>query len=187
MKHEIQNNENTQLCAECGGKCCKHYGGFYHPSDFDTVDLEPLSTLIDEGGISIDWYNCADGSRGYFLRARHVGGGVIDPSFGGQCVHLTETGCDLPFEKRPYGCRRLVPSEGSVCKEGSYKKLEAWHDWEPYMDILVMLEDKYSDSLTISGNPADEFKELLQNFFFLLDPDELNLFLLDPGELNSNR
>jgi len=143
---EIKNNENKELCAKCGGKCCKTYAGAYHPDDFnheltdawlqdllkkgnpDDFNRELtdawLQDLLKKGNhaypdgkailVSIDWVEgVKDGpdGRGYFLRPRHVDGDIVDPSWGANCYHLTETGCDLSFDERPWRCKVKEPSE----------------------------------------------------------------------------
>jgi len=60
--------------------------------------------------------------------------GLCDPSWGGQCVHLTGDGCALPWESRPTVCRSLEPrAEGSGnCVDHSGSKETAPIVWLPY-------------------------------------------------------
>lgn len=145
---KIENNENTAVCAKCGGKCCKHYGGLFHPKDFEEITEEALIKLIDKGDISIDWLEPEDfgyGQKIYFLRMRHVDAAVIDPAFMGTCVHLTPTGCDLPFDQRAYGCRSLQVDDNMNCSAGCYDKYEAAGDWLCYQDELKLITKHYMD------------------------------------------
>lgn len=138
----IQNNENKDTCTKCGGKCCKSLGGFFHPNDIgvDNITKDDLINFIKRGDVSIDWFE-GDDDNLYFLRMRNQRANIIDPSWGGVCCHWTPNGCSIPFEKRPYGCKRLVPNQSGKCTEGSYAKYECGHDWLPYNDILQEIED----------------------------------------------
>lgn len=49
--------ESKSLCQKCGGECCKTMGCHFAPSDFEEISLEYLSKKIDEGYISIDWWD----------------------------------------------------------------------------------------------------------------------------------
>ena len=146
---KIENNENPSVCAKCGGKCCKHYGGFFHPKDFEEITEEALIKAIDKGDISIDWLEPDEDfgydQKIYFLRMRHVDSAVIDPAFMGQCVHLTPTGCDLPFDQRAYGCKSLEVDDGMNCSKGCYDKYSAAGDWLAYQDELKALMRHYED------------------------------------------
>ena len=145
----VKNNENT-ICTKCRGRCCKILPGFFHPEDIgEDINKENLKDFIDRGDVSIDWYEDIysehfEDDRGYFLRMRIKASPVVDPAFGGECIHLTETGCTLPFEQRPYGCRALTPrtSPNGHCT-GAYMKLECAKDWDKYHSIIAELVDDY--------------------------------------------
>lgn len=140
----IPNNENKQICSKCGGKCCKSYAGAYHPSDFgENLNIEYIEKLLTKrNDISIDCFeNPSDGNKyGYFLRPRHVGGDIVDMSWGAPCIHLTETGCELPFDERPYGCRKLDPKN---CSETNKEENYLW--WKKYWKELDTLRETYDD------------------------------------------
>lgn len=156
---EIKNNENKELCAKCGGKCCKTYAGAYHPDDFNHELTDAWLQDLLEGNhaypdgkpilVSIDWAEgVKDGpdGRGYFLRPRHAGGDIVDPSWGAECYHLTETGCDLSFDERPWRCKLKEPSEcftWFTSKPGTSEKGESMEAWRPYWDKLHKLCLKY--------------------------------------------
>jgi len=88
---------------------------------------------------SIDWYEGAeetDGKDYYFIRpaidykpmleilkktkidmknsfmVKRFKNLIFDPSFGGRCIFLTESGCKLSEELRPDACKRLKAKEG---------------------------------------------------------------------------
>ena len=138
----IQNNENKDTCTKCGGRCCKSLGGFFHPNDIgvDNITKDDLINFIKRGDVSIDWLE-GDDDNLYFLRMRNQRANIIDPSWGGVCCHWTPNGCNIPFEKRPHGCKRLIPNPSGNCIEGCYDKYECGHDWIPYNDILQEIED----------------------------------------------
>ena len=152
----IKNNENPEVCSKCGGKCCKNYAGAYHPNDFDELKtIEDFERILIDGKISIDWYEYEGtiDSQGYFLRPRHVGGDVIDPSYGERCIHLTDTGCELSFDERPYFCRKLEPRESTECGEADSKRGYA-EAWSKYCDILSKLRLKYDKQTFTGEKPA---------------------------------
>lgn len=150
---EVQNNENRTVCAACGGKCCKNYGGLCHPDDIHCdgdmdVAYKNIKQMLDSGMYSIDWLEACEESKWedvYFIRMRHVGSEVVDPAYHGKCVNLTPTGCKLPFEERAYGCKSLIPNENRACGEGTYTKYDAAEDWMPYQEILKKLKSEYPE------------------------------------------
>lgn len=163
--------ENKQLCKECGGNCCKRMGCHYSPDDFKEITYESLKKEIEKGFISIDWWEgnpFENGStdeidRVYFLRIRHKDSEIVDPSWGGECILLTDDGCPLSYEERPKGARLLEPSEYNCISH--YDKRQAARDWYKYNDILYKLvedfdcyeEDKEPDVLTALKNVLDSF------------------------------
>jgi Fe-S-cluster containining protein len=95
-----------KLCKICKGKCCKRSAGVYLPTEL-TITKEAILNLLQKGKHAID----KDDSTAtiYFIRPRHVNKDSIDFSWEGTCIHLTDTGCSLPQEQKPYQCRTLVP------------------------------------------------------------------------------
>lgn len=152
--------ENKELCSECGGICCKAMGCHFSPDDFESITYETLKNKIDEGYISIDWWegdptdnNILD--RAYILRIRNVSAPIVDPSFGGICSLLTSSGCPFPFKERPKGARALIPSsEGCILE---YTKRQCAIDWIPYTNILERLYQEYESAL----NEQDVWKFFL--------------------------
>ena len=127
--------ERPDLCARCGGDCCQGTPGASSPSDFFNADgkfdqdqllevlgsgdwviahwdSDPRQTYDDYGNELID----LDDQVGSVYYPRPQFKNKSDdlyedrwPWDGDGCNFLTETGCKLTFEKRPYGCRTLVP------------------------------------------------------------------------------
>ena len=121
-------------------------GCHYSPDDFSDLSFEGLKKEIDKGYISIDWWDYLEFEgkeyeRGYFLRVRNEYAPIVDPSWGGVCILLTEDGCPLSFEERPKGARLLIPSVNK-CKS-LYTKEDCCIDWIKYHDILEELHDYY--------------------------------------------
>lgn len=140
--------ENKAICKKCQGKCCKAYAGIAYPADFDK-DLRPMiiakriATALKSGQWAIDYWEGdlkgIDCPR--FIRPAHKNapGKLIDPSWGGECIFLTESGCKLEYTDRPYGCRNLEPITDN-CKyhgiESNDQKEDAALVWIPYQDII---------------------------------------------------
>lgn len=145
MSNTVQTFAKTEQCNICRGACCKHMGCHFSPRDFKEISFESLKAEIEtKGYISIDWWeNWEDGPE-YFLRMRNVGGDIIDPSWGGVCVLLTENGCPLSFEERPLGARALQPrfTYDGPC-ESYYTKEDCKNEWKQYSDILRELVDYF--------------------------------------------
>ena len=148
----------TEMCAECGGYCCKHMGCHYSPADFSDLSFEALKSQIEKGRISIDWW-VSGGTREYYLRARHVGEPVVKGSWGGRCVNLTDTGCSLSWEERPLGGKALKPQDrlGGGCTT-SYSKEQCKDDWKPYTVVLEELVKYFGEE---KASPFAEMMEAL--------------------------
>lgn len=141
----IETYKATEQCKICKGNCCKHMACHYAPSDFKDLPFEGLKAEIEKGKISIDWWEIFEGPE-YYLRARHIGEPVVDPSYGGICVNLTETGCSLSWEERPLGAKALKPreNESEECYT-SYGKRRCKNDWKPYSHILKELVEYFEE------------------------------------------
>jgi hypothetical protein len=147
---------NKEVCAQCGGKCCKSMGCQFSPKDFKDLTFEGLKKEIDKGYISIDWWDGnpfeddRDIRKGYYLRIRNLNKSktgkapIVDASWGGVCCLLTDKGCPFTFEQRPHGAKMLMPGDtvDEGCTEG-YSKQHCARDWYEYDDILSQLEDYY--------------------------------------------
>jgi len=74
-----------------------------------------VKKALATGKIAIDWWE-SDGPI-YFLRpaTKDKVGVVYDPSWGGQCIFLTPTGCELSKRERPEFCKRVEPNENGDC------------------------------------------------------------------------
>jgi hypothetical protein len=110
------------------------------------ITYKNLINLLNTGRYSIDWWEAFElngkAVNGYYIRARHVNKGIIDPSFGGVCALLTDNGCSLCYEDRPKGGRFLISDVMLNCKT-EYEKFDSAKDWSKYWDILNKLFDKF--------------------------------------------
>ena len=138
------NNENSKLCSDCGGSCCSHSPGIFSPGDFGNTGRqigEKLRAAIAGGLAVFDyWEPDRDLPQTFYPRPpiKDVSQ-LVHPAFGGACALLSEAGCRLEFEKRPFGCRDLKPSSGFPvgCEsESGSLKLEEVRLWRPYQRII---------------------------------------------------
>ena len=147
----ICKNVNVQVCAKCGGACCKKCGCHFSPEDFEEISFEFLKKELEKGYISIDSvpgetiYQLLDV---YILRARNQGASVVDLGYRrSPCILLTDTGCKLDYSHRPAGGRLLIPvvefhhdpeSMTKKCKS-TYNIKDCCYEWLPYQGILRRL------------------------------------------------
>lgn len=133
----------TEICAACGGKCCKRLPGAVYPSDIEPTTAGAIATLLKTGKYVVDWWegdprglswdNPDRVDVGYFIRPATVGCTRIeDPSWGGICTFLGTRGCKLEFGSRPLGCRMLEPRADKDCECHGFDKLHATMAWLPY-------------------------------------------------------
>jgi len=157
---------NRLPCEKCGGVCCKRMPCHLSPDDIKGgVSYETLSALLDTGDYAINWWEsyqpdgleydvdkaCEDPNydpppyyHGYYIRARVDGADIVDPSWGGRCVLLTDSGCSLTFEDRPKGGRMVIASEKGIgyCIS-EYTKEKSVDDWWKYHNLLETLSEEY--------------------------------------------
>lgn len=94
-----------------------------------------------------------NGKNGYDVfyvrpRLKNAKEKLIDRSWGGECINLTESGCSLTFENRPTICRQLVPSKNyPYCKpEGEgFTKEDCVAVWIPYQELLEKIIDEHRE------------------------------------------
>lgn len=148
LEEKLQTNENYEVCSECQGACCKSMGCHYSPKDFIKVDIKSLRKVLDEGNTSIDWWEGDifnnEKDRTYYLRMRNKNSRIVDASWGGECILLTEEGCSLSFPNRPKGGRDLIPKTESGHCITEYSKEDCCKEWYPYQSILEFLVGIYS-------------------------------------------
>lgn len=113
--------ENKEICAKCGGICCKKSGCDCSSKDFESIKFKALLETLNSGKYSItsycDFYPTKDGYKNIpflYLRARNEGKGVVDLlSFKTRCANLGENGCEFSADERPSGGKKLNSQEKS--------------------------------------------------------------------------
>ena len=153
------------ICKKCGGRCCQGLGCYISPHDLLSISKDSIRNLIDESQcISIDWWDgnpetgTNSGEKSFFLRIKNKNSFVVDPSFGGICSILTDSGCPLNFAYRPKGARELIPDSSDKSCHIGYSKQECAIDWLPYNDILEELCKEYMDKKDCTINALLDFK-----------------------------
>ena len=143
---------NSRACSKCTDPCCKRLPGITLPRDWGDDMEEQLIKAFQSGKYAIDWYE--DEPPLYFVRpAIKTAEGLYDPSWGGECIFLTTTGCELEPEKRPSGCILLEPrkEENGKCVAHDASKKESGLLWLPYENIIhkaalaVLGKEKWTD------------------------------------------
>lgn len=135
-----------ELCAKCKGRCCKVMSGQATADQFCAPYKELLEACVQEalesGQWVVDWWD-ADPPV-YYLRPRHKGTqGLRDPSWGGECIFLTDTGCELSFPERPTACQLLMPKEDGCVK--GISKYDAAATWLPYQKQIMLALNKLGE------------------------------------------
>lgn len=159
MKVKKINYTDEELCAACQGACCKYYAGSALPDDFESISVSALTELLSSGKWALDAWD-GDPREGmsiydeaYFIRPAHTNaiGKVIDISSGGVCVFLTPTGCELPSDKRPAGCRMLKPGKDRCVPIGATSR-EAAIAWLPHTRALLEAANRAENILNKNNN-----------------------------------
>lgn len=187
----IPNNENKEICAKCGGQCCKNCGCGFSTKDFKgEITKEKILRLLETGAVSVDWWEgdpredlaphledyyipkYADKektSRGYFLRIKNIKANTYDPAFFGTCILLKEDGCPIDFEHRPYQGKALIPKDDNMFLGGffitcdsDYSKQECALEWFQYYDILDQLKYECEDSYELKDNAVEIIISILE-------------------------
>lgn len=140
----MKNNESPNVCIPCGGKCCKALPGSCAPEDFKDLSYAGLKAVLLEGKYQIDYTIQGGNPLYYYIRPRTIQDKdkLLSASWGGQCILLTDTGCSLNFEERPYQCKTLVPkndTQKSCEQPKGVTKITTAVLWRPYQGILKQI------------------------------------------------
>lgn len=163
--------ESTELCAACGGACCKANGCSLAPEDMlreleiwragmepgreedtenpGTVDMGKLEAWLLESDCAVDSFTGQEGLC-YYIRMRHKCFTFIGVDAMGECVALTDRGCSLPYERRPKGGRCLEGRQDRHCRQ-HYTQVQMEADWRPYQRQLREIWDRWHDRLKEEG------------------------------------
>ena len=150
-------NVNSEICAECGGDCCKRCGCHFSPDDFAEISFYFLKKEIEKGYISIGLLD-RDTSYAdvgiYFLRIRNQNAPIVDLGYkSSPCILLTETGCKLPYHQRPTGGKLLIPSANVQTFFGEQRRTcfslygieKCSYEWKPHQAVLYDLAQYFKD------------------------------------------
>lgn len=175
--------ENKNLCAKCGGKCCKKCGCDYFVSDFNVINKNKLLEVLSTGNVSIvallNFKLLPNGHKAVvpflYLRARNKDRDVIDLfSIKKECSMLNPTGCSYSLENRPGGGVNLIPSEDG-CRPHK-DQLKEMMKWGMYQNILSKLVKRYtgkSVDTILKENIEQVFIDVLTKNFDGVSPLEI--------------
>ena len=130
------------ICSACGGKCCKAIPGCYMPDDFADPKKDSIKAAIDSGKVAIDcWEGDPTGGKrefAYFLRPPTIEiSNLLDKSWGAACKFVDTSGCTLPIDDKPTGCKLLEPHIGQgTCQSHGGSMRDASIAWLPYTDLI---------------------------------------------------
>jgi Fe-S-cluster containining protein len=118
---------NKEICAACGGYCCKKMPAPYVPKDILRI-FGSVEAAVASGKVGIDSFPLD--TPGYYMRPKTIGvESLADFSLSGVCVFLSEKGCSLPREQMPTLCKNVEPKPGLRCddhlRRGNYNYLAA--------------------------------------------------------------
>lgn len=161
---KILNNENHEVCSNCGGKCCINSGCSIIPKDFKSypnITEDDIMIALASGYVVIDSTN-----HGYFLRMRGIysKSDTFYDTYLSSCVALTDNGCRFKFENRPFGGRLLRPQKDTQCYKGSYEFRRVGLAWKNYQKIL---EDITLDSIENKSEFIDKIVKYKEENFDL--------------------
>ena len=163
----VEINENTEVCKNCGGICCKKSGCDYWPSDLPDKTYKGILKFLENGKVSIVAMMNFKRINGklcnfpfLYLRERNTGRDVVDLlSMKTPCSNLTEHGCSYTYEERPSGGKNLTPSKDGLCypKEDNLQKVL---EWSPYQKQLEKIVKRYT-GLSIDKKIKEDVVTLL--------------------------
>lgn len=159
--------ENKNICAKCGGMCCKKSGCDYFVSDFKDMSTSYLENFLKQGHASIVALLNVDELNGKYIiepllmiRARNKGRDIIDlVSMKTECMSLTENGCKFDITKRPSGGATFLPKEDGFCEETVSKLAEA-RKFIPYQKTLQRLVKRFT-GMTYEAKIKEDVENLI--------------------------
>ncbi len=138
---------NTSICTDCGGKCCQKCPGIARPDDFGPVETlqATLESYLRTGFWAVDWWEGDPRENGDLSCVRYIRPAIVGhkgetrhPAWGGTCIlWSSDNGCSLPFNRRPYECRNLIPAAGGRENCHGINKKETVLTWTPFQSQIV--------------------------------------------------
>ena len=180
--------ENKELCAKCGGICCKKGGCQYSPTDFESLKFEYLYEQLQAGYISIvcvvDFVNLKGkliANPMLYVKSRNEGRPIIDLlSMRTKCSALTDTGCMYDFKNRPSGGKNLIPGGTPDKCYPEIHPLEFIKMWQPQQQVLRKLVKRINGRTVEAQLEIDTynlFKDVLARKFDGIAPEEIENIL----------
>ena len=139
----VKTNITPEMCQKCKGACCKRMGceiaprqviGISKTNSIET-NTDIILKILRTGIVSVDWW-IGECDNEYYLRMRNKNAPVIDPSWGGECMCLTETGYMLDAHYRPLAGLELTCEECNgefrPKDNGHYTKESCKDEWLEY-------------------------------------------------------
>lgn len=164
--------ENKNICAKCGGICCKKCGCDYFVSDIESFKIDALEKLLATNHVSIvaalGFKELKNGQLTVdyvlYLRERNIGRGIIDLfSLKRTCASLTDTGCPYTLKERPSGGTTLIPKENFKCYS-SVDRTEELNKWLPYQNVLERLVKRHT-GLTVLKKIKEDVEQLFNEIY----------------------
>jgi Fe-S-cluster containining protein len=129
--------ERPDLCAACGGECCRTRPGLEEPERF-LAAADPAGALAARLATG-DWVLAGVGGvrcpRPATV-AERASGRVFTGAENSPCVYVGPAGCALLHPERPRMCRDLEPWADGDCR-ALWDGREARAAWEPRQDLVA--------------------------------------------------
>ena len=137
--------EDLELCAKCGGRCCKTSPGRFAPSDFQgSQGFEPtgIEALLDKGSASIvvGFVSALNSPLAPIFMVKHRGRGKGELEFfcgDVECNVLTPQGCPHSLDERPFECAAIVPSSGNCILPDDLQMEDLWAPYQSFLRVLI--------------------------------------------------
>lgn len=155
-KRQLPTYVDAATCTACGGACCKRAPGITSPEDWGAPHRLVMRMRLVEAfrskNYAIDWWEKdLRLPKTLFVRpattyGRTLGNPLRHPSSSGTCVLLTEKGCSLEHDARPFECRELEPNPQYLALENRkpcvphVERVDIVKLWREYQDVIEAAE-----------------------------------------------
>jgi hypothetical protein len=192
----VERVEDLNLCARCGGLCCKRAPGRYSPDDFADeggVSVAVITRALEGGNASINTSFITVPGRKVAPLFTVAARGVRKPELSlcdgeMKCARVSSSGCDIELDERPFECAAMVPhTQIAQCLLPDGMTMEEL--WIPYQDILREVIEQWSQKkwfdelhehiFTLRGYDAYKTgaRELINAIGMASDPREIDQIL----------
>lgn len=139
LKSQGKKLYDANLCARCGGDCCKTQSCFLLPFDIYPFTAKKIIYLIDNGFYSIRAFFEKDKAYAFLTAREEKDSKVAILMPHSSCAHLTDQGCLFFEQERPSGGIALIPKPGLRC-EPTLTVEELENPWKESWVVEVMDE-----------------------------------------------